>query len=305
MKNKYETFSREQLIEKILKLEKERYGLVWEDKEEEVAKQCDSELPLLKEDCTKEIICDSTLPYNIIIEGDNYHSLYALSFTHKKSIDVIYIDPPYNTGKKKEWKYNDCYVDNNDTYRHSKWLSFMSKRLILARRLLKNEGVIFISIDDHELAQLKLLCDKIFGDTNFLGEIIWETATDNNATQISIEHEYILCYARNSKAQKEWQVQSEKAEIIQEKYLELKKQYKTDINTIQLLLRNWIKSMKKSYKSPPTSLAGINLAYKSTSSLSGNGGKILGTIPICMLRAIRNSLSIRSLLAVVFFNSSM
>jgi len=246
MKNKYETFSREQLIDKILKLEKERYGLVWEDKEEEVAKQCDSELPLLKEDCTKEIICDSTLPYNIIIEGDNYHSLYALNFTHKKSIDVIYIDPPYNTGKKKEWKYNDCWVDENDTYRHSKWLSFMSKRLILARRLLKNEGVVFISIDDHELAQLKLLCDRIFGDTNFLGEIIWETATDNNATQISIEHEYILCYARNSKAQKEWQIQSEKAGIIQEKYLELKKQYKTDINTIQNLLRAWIKSMKKS-----------------------------------------------------------
>lgn len=246
MKNKYDNFSREQLIDKILKLEKKRYGLVWEDKEEDVAKRCDSELPLLKEDCTKEIICDSTLPYNIIIEGDNYHSLYALNFTHKKSIDVIYIDPPYNTGKKKEWKYNDCWVDENDTYRHSKWLSFMSKRLILARRLLKNEGVVFISIDDHELAQLKLLCDRIFGDTNFLGEIIWETATDNNATQISIEHEYILCYARNSKAQKEWQIQSEKAGIIQEKYLELKKQYKTDINTIQKLLRAWIKSMKKS-----------------------------------------------------------
>lgn len=246
MKNKYDTFSREQLIDKIITLEKNRYGLVWEDKEEDVAKRCDSELPLLKEDNTKEIICDSTLPYNIIIEGDNYHSLYALNFTHKKSIDVIYIDPPYNTGKKKEWKYNDRWVDENDTYRHSKWLSFMSKRLILARQLLKKEGVIFISIDDHEFAQLKLLCDKIFGETNFLGEIIWETATDNNATQISIEHEYILCYARNSKAQKEWQIQSEKAEIIQEKYLELKKQYKTDVNTIQKLLRIWIKSMKKS-----------------------------------------------------------
>lgn len=107
MKNRYDTFSREQLIDKILKLEKDRYGLVWEDKEEDVAKRCDSELPLLKEDCAKEIVCNPSLPYNIIIEGDNYHSLYALSFTHKKSVDVIYIDPPYNTGKKKEWKYND------------------------------------------------------------------------------------------------------------------------------------------------------------------------------------------------------
>jgi adenine-specific DNA-methyltransferase len=244
--SKYDSLSREQLIDKILKLEKERYGLVWEDKEEDVAKRCETELPLLKEDCSREIVCDPSLPYNIIIEGDNYHSLYALSFTHKKSVDVIYIDPPYNTGKKKEWKYNDHWVDENDTYRHSKWLSFMSKRLILARRLLKNEGVIFISIDDHEFAQLKLLCDNIFGNSNFLGEIIWETATDNNATQISIEHEYILCYARNSKAQKEWQIKSEKAEIIQEKYLELKKIHQSDINTIQKLLRAWINSMKKS-----------------------------------------------------------
>ena len=103
--SKYDSLSREQLIEKIQKLEKERYGLVWEDKEEEVAKRCDSELPLLKEDCSREIVSDPTLPYNIIIEGDNYHSLYALSFTHKKSIDVIYIDPPYNTGNN-DFVYN-------------------------------------------------------------------------------------------------------------------------------------------------------------------------------------------------------
>ena len=200
MKNKYETFSREQLIDKILKLEKERYGLVWEDKEEEVAKQCDSELPLLKEDCTKEIICDSTLPYNIIIEGDNYHSLYALSFTHPKSIDVIYIDPPYNTGKKKEWKYNDSWVDENDKYRHSKWLSFMSKRLRLAKYLLKNSGIIFISIDNNEVAQLKLLCDSIFGYKNFCGQIIWRKKSGGGQTDdfFVTEHEYILCYRRTS-----------------------------------------------------------------------------------------------------------
>ena len=200
MKNKYETFSREQLIDKILKLEKERYGLVWEDKEEEVAKQCDSELPLLKEDCTKEIICDSTLPYNIIIEGDNYHSLYALSFTHPKSIDVIYIDPPYNTGKKKEWKYNDSWVDENDKYRHSKWLSFMSKRLRLAKNLLKNSEIIFISIDNNEVAQLKLLCDSIFGYKNFCGQIIWRKKSGGGQTDdfFVTEHEYILCYRRTS-----------------------------------------------------------------------------------------------------------
>lgn len=200
MNNKYETFSREQLIDKILKLEKERYGLVWEDKEEEVAKRCESELPLLKEDCTKEIICDSKLPYNIIIEGDNYHSLYALSFTHRKSIDVIYIDPPYNTGKKNEWKYNDSWVDENDKYRHSKWLSFMSKRLRLARNLLKKTGVIFISIDNNEIAELKLLCDSVFGEKNFCGQIIWRKKSGGGQTDdfFVTEHEYILCYRRTA-----------------------------------------------------------------------------------------------------------
>ena len=198
--SKYKGWTPQQLIAKIEKLEKERYGLVWEDKEEDVAKRCESELPLLKEDYAKEIVCDTSLPYNIIIEGDNYHSLYALSFTHKKSIDVIYIDPPYNTGKKKEWKYNDNWVDENDKYRHSKWLSFMSKRLRLAKNLLKNTGIIFISIDNNEVAQLKLLCDSIFGDKNFCGQIIWRKKSGGGQTDdfFVTEHEYILCYRRTS-----------------------------------------------------------------------------------------------------------
>ena len=108
---------------------------------------------MLKEDKAKELISDPNLPTNYIIEGDNYHSLFTLNFTHKKQIDVIYIDPPYNTGKKNEWKYNDHWIDENDTYRHSKWLSFMNKRLRLAKQLLKDEGVIFISIDDNEIGR--------------------------------------------------------------------------------------------------------------------------------------------------------
>ena len=197
MNNKYKDFSREQLIDKILKLEKERYGLVWEDKEEEVAKRCDSELPLLKEDCTKEIICDSTLPYNIIIEGDNYHSLYALNFTHKKSIDVIYIDPPYNTGNN-DFRYNDSYVDKTDRFRHSKWLSFMSKRLRLAKNLLSNNGLIFISIDENEFAQLKLLCDSIFTEKNYVVDLIWNSRKSvSNDTIVSLNHNHTLIYARN------------------------------------------------------------------------------------------------------------
>ena len=166
-KSKYGHLSREQIEARLEKLEKEGYGLKWEDKPEAVADLCDTQLPVLKEDKTKEIISDTNLPTNFIIEGDNYHSLFTLNFTHKKKIDLIYIDPPYNTGNK-DFIYNDKYIDKEDTYRHSKWLSFMSKRLKLAKQLLKESGVIFISIDDNEMAQLKLLCDKIFGDNNYI-----------------------------------------------------------------------------------------------------------------------------------------
>ena len=197
-KSKYDSFSREQLIDKIQKLEKERYGLVWEDKEENVATRCEAELPLLEEDCSREIVCDPTLPYNIIIEGDNYHSLYVLSFTHKKSIDVIYIDPPYNTGKKKEWKYNDSWVDENDKYRHSKWLSFMSKRLRLARNLLTFDGIIFISIDENELAQLKMLCDSIFGEKNYIAALPRITKKAGKTTNVvASNNDFVLVYCRN------------------------------------------------------------------------------------------------------------
>lgn len=196
-KSQYESLSREQLIDKILKLEKERYGLVWEDKEENVAKRCESELPLLEEDCSREIVSDPSLPYNIIIEGDNYHSLYALSFTHKKSIDVIYIDPPYNTGNK-DFIYNDSYVDRTDQFRHSKWLSFMNKRLLLSKNLLSKRGLIFISIDDTEFAQLKLLCDSIFSEKNFIVDVIWNSRKSvSNDTIISLNHNHTLIYARN------------------------------------------------------------------------------------------------------------
>ncbi|WP_311417809.1 site-specific DNA-methyltransferase [Hoylesella nanceiensis] len=201
IKSKYSKLSREQLEARLEKLERERYGLVWEDKEEDVAKQCETELPVLVEDITREIVSDPEKPYNFIIEGDNYHSLYTLNFTHKKKIDVIYIDPPYNTGKKNEWKYNDSWVDRNDKYRHSKWLSFMSKRLRLAKNLLKNNGVIFISIDNNEFAQLKLLCDNVFGENNFCGQIIWRKKSGGGQTDdfFVTEHEYILCYRRSDR----------------------------------------------------------------------------------------------------------
>jgi adenine-specific DNA-methyltransferase len=201
-KSKYSHLSRKQLEAKIEKLERERYGLVWEDKEEDVAKQCDAELPVLKEDADREIVCNPDLPYNYIIEGDNYHSLYTLNFTHKKKIDVIYIDPPYNTGNN-DFRYNDHWVDNTDSYRHSKWLSFMNKRLRLAKNLLKDSGIIFISIDDNEVAQLKLLCNIIFSENNFVGLFIHharQNVDSRSVTGASLDHQYILVYRKTEKA---------------------------------------------------------------------------------------------------------
>ena len=139
------------------------------------------------------------MPNHILIEGDNYHSLSVLNYTHKGKIDLIYLDPPYNTGNK-DFRYNDKYVDDEDTYRHSKWISFMSSRLKLTKSLLNQNGLIFISIDHNELAQLKLLLDtEIFGERNFVACITWKQlhTVKNSARYFSNSTEYVLVYAKN------------------------------------------------------------------------------------------------------------
>ena len=157
-------------------------------------------IPVFSEIKTKAIIDDlNNSYYNFLLEGDNLHSLKLLEKTHKGRIDVIYIDPPYNTGNK-DFVYNDTYVDNVDGFRHSKWLSFMAKRLSIARNLLSVEGIIFISIDDNECANLKLLCDEIFGEENFISEIIIKSNPRGSQSKKAIAslHEYLLVYAKSS-----------------------------------------------------------------------------------------------------------
>ena len=184
-----------------------KYGLVWEDKTEAVEERLRDELPVLIEDESKRI-CPPQLstdnqevnnPNHIIIEGDNLEALTALSYTHAGKIDVIYIDPPYNTGNK-DFVYNDSYVDSEDTYRHSKWLSFMAKRLRIAKKLLSDRGVIFISIDDNEQANLKLLCDEVFGERNFVSIAARRRRKSqaNLSKSISPIHEYVLIYLKNN-----------------------------------------------------------------------------------------------------------
>lgn len=183
---------------------KKKYGLVWEDKPEEVEEQLRENLPVLKEVKEKAIINGEDNPNHILIEGDNLHALTALTFTHEGKIDVIYIDPPYNTGNN-DFKYNDTFVDFEDSFRHSKWLSFINKRLRIAHKLLSENGILFFSIDDYEVAQSKLLLDEIFNkstnpkETNSLGVLVWNLGTGTQAGHFVRSHEYVIAYCKNKK----------------------------------------------------------------------------------------------------------
>ena len=179
-------------------LTKKKYGLVWEEHEERVDEELKTKIPTFEEVKEKEIISNDNDKFNFLLEGDNLHSLYLLEKTHKEKIDFIYIDPPYNTGNK-DFVYDDCMIDREDGFSHSKWLSFMEKRLNIAKKLLKENGVIFISIDDYEQAPLKMLCDDIFGEDNFIANIVWKRkrGRDNSARWFSKAHEYCLLYSKN------------------------------------------------------------------------------------------------------------
>lgn len=172
----------------ILKQQK-KFGLVWEDKPEDVVTQCETHVPVLSEVKTKKISDTAQANENILIEGDNYHALSVLSYTHRKKVDLIYIDPPYNTGAR-DWKYNNDYVDGDDSFRHSKWLSLMSKRLHLARGLLKEKGSLVVAIDDYELATLGLLLKQIF--PNYVQDliIIEHHPQGAGSNTVSRTHEY-------------------------------------------------------------------------------------------------------------------
>lgn len=219
----YDELSREDLLSLLLSKDDElrsvqaarRCGLVWEDHPEEFDKASVGKLPLLSHLPLLGVSPPEGGQDHVLIKGDNYHALKALTFTHERAVDVIYIDPPYNTGNQ-DFKYNDKFVDREDDYRHSKWLSFMSKRLRLAKQLLKKTGVLLISIDDNEVAQLRLLCDHIFGEENFIAPIVWNGGRKNNSRFISNGHEYVLVYARSMKtlieADVRWSVPKERIE---------------------------------------------------------------------------------------------
>ena len=190
-----ETLTNLSMIEN--ELTKKKYGLIWEEHEERVDKELETKIPTFEEVKDKEIVSNPDDKFNFLLEGDNLHSLYLLEKTHKEKIDVIYIDPPYNT-KNSDFIYDDKIINAEDTFRHSKWLSFMNRRLKIAKNLLAHNGVIFISIDENEFSQLKLLCDEIFGEQNFIDCIIWNKRVPKNDKGIGNIHEYILLYAKKN-----------------------------------------------------------------------------------------------------------
>lgn len=200
----FEEMTKEDLLIYIKSLNEDRtgkYGIVWdrEKEPEKIVVDCNKHIPILSEINKYDILINEDNQTNILIEGDNFHSLSVLNYTHHGRIDVIYIDPPYNT-TNKDFIYNDKYVDPEDGYRHSKWLNFMDKRLKLAKELLSENGVMYISIDDNEFIQLKMLCNSIFGEPN-TDVMIWRKSgvgrdgKMKNTTTFRKDHEYIIvCY---------------------------------------------------------------------------------------------------------------
>lgn len=252
----------QELSDEIVEGREERYQFVWPEKKKSILlanSPINATLRPIKE---KSVLFNTT--QNIYIEGDNLDVLKCLKETYMGKIKVIYVDPPYNTGK--DFVYADNFVESAADYMansgqydeqgnklvvnaestgriHTNWLNMIYPRLKVSRDLLSDDGVIFISIDDNEVENLKKVCDEIFGESNFVGQLILKTATDNNPSQINIEHEYMICYAKNKFVQKNWTRQSEAAGLIVKQYKELKKTC-SDNAEIQTKLRQWIKAHK-------------------------------------------------------------
>lgn len=239
----------------------ERYQFTWPDKRKAILAANAPSTNTLRP-CIKESYGDFNTTENLYIEGDNLEVLKLLQENYLDAVKLIYIDPPYNTGK--EFVYSDKFSQTTSEYMlrsgqydedgnqlspnmesngrfHTDWLNMMYSRLKIARNLLTKDGVIFISIDQNEVENLKKICNELFGSTNFVGEIIWQSATDNNPRQISTEHEYILCFAKDVNFLTPWFIESDKAQKINEQY-KLIKHKTTDIAEQQKQLRQWIKA---------------------------------------------------------------
>jgi adenine-specific DNA-methyltransferase len=196
MPDNYNDYSKDELIRLLRERDrKPKFGLVWERDEIEHDKSLNGDFVALDFDAD---LSTGEGPFsNLIIEGDNFDALRFLRMTHAGKVKCIYIDPPYNTGNR-DFIYNDRFIDKDDAYKHSKWLEFMFRRLELAKELLAEDGVIFVSIDDNEVFNLGLLMNRVFGEVNHIATCVWQKRySRENREAIGDVHEYIFIYAIN------------------------------------------------------------------------------------------------------------
>jgi hypothetical protein len=231
---------------------------VWEDQAEEAVDQARLRLPLVVEE--PELSIGGADRPHVLIEGDNFYSLLGLTYTHRASVDLIYIDPPYNTGKENDFRYNDRFVGEEDAFRHSKWLSFMAPRLEMAWELLTDDGVLLMSIDDNEYATLRLLCDQLFGPQNFIGVWIWNGGRKNNARFISSGHDYILAFARDKShlhaLNRRWRTRKEGLDEVYRQAASIARTADGDWSQATKKLKAWFKGLADNHPSKHLGAAG-------------------------------------------------
>jgi len=244
----------------------ERYQFTWPDKKKAIL-LANSPIAATLRPCRAESV-DFDNTENLYIEGDNLDVLKLLRETYLNRIKMIYIDPPYNTGN--DFIYKDDFAEDTEVFLrrdgyydeegnrlrtnrdsngrfHTDWLNMMYPRLRIARDLLTEDGVVFISIDEKEVSALKIVCDEIFGQRNFIAELVWAAGRKNDSKYISVSHEYILCYFKNIQYVKDnnitWREKKQGLDAIYSKYEQLKKVYQNDYKTIENNLKQWFKSL--------------------------------------------------------------
>jgi adenine-specific DNA-methyltransferase len=255
---------RQELSSSIVDGPQERYQLNWPGKREALLTANAPIAKTLRPYRDESVNFDSTK--NLFIEGDNLDALKLLQEAYLNKVKMIYIDPPYNT--RNDFIYNDDFAESTEEYlkrsnqkddqgarlllnseangrRHSDWLSMMYSRLKLARNILRGDGVIFVSIDDNEVDNLQKLCEEIFGEDNILGRLIWKNATDNNPTNIAVEHEYVLvCCKDRSKIEAVWKSSiSDVKDVIVNKGKELGAKYSDD-EELKAVYTTWFRENK-------------------------------------------------------------
>ncbi|MDT8261764.1 site-specific DNA-methyltransferase, partial [Roseomonas sp. DSM 102946] len=258
---------RQELSGHIIEGERERYRLDWPGKREALV-LANSPVAKTLRPCSDESVGFERTK-NIFIEGDNLDALKILQKSYLGEVKLIYIDPPYNTGK--DFIYTDNFSQSSLSYFessvqkdeegsrlvanteangrfHSDWLSMMYPRLKLARNLLRNDGAILISIDDNESDNLRKVCDEVFGEENFVSQVVWQRSKKGDAKLIAKVHEYVLCYARDKAsviASGVWRRPKEGADQVLAKYSDLRARLGNDHETIRAEMQEWYKQLPK------------------------------------------------------------